>query len=285
MKQKAFVFLLSMLLLASLACRTAAGFKEDIDSLSMTPPALPTALAETGERQPAEEAQGENPVADVDAPSSGSSVSMADEFTIVGAPEQAKAYRWADGKFNENRCTLPGAWDMCGTPGVYSVLSLAEVTNDSAVLITPDTQESLENETAQKLLYEGGYMYSSTNHTDLEVGNYFISLLPKAGRSWNIVLRGLNVGEGDLNQFVKFSNYDVGANLVTLFPVKDGANGFFDQGYTQQNADNSLSFKNCGIQGCDESWWMFFDTNNGAYTVMRYANGVWTLIYTNVVAP
>lgn len=244
------------------------------------------AVVESANTAPAEAAgqpSSEGP-AEIELPT-GSSVSMAGEYRIVGAPEQVTPDLWADGKINENVCTLPGAQDMCGDPGVYSVLSLAEVTNGSAVLITPDTQESLDSPSSTKLLFESGYMYSSTNNTDLVVGKYHISLLGKADRSWNIVLRGLRGGEGDRNQFVDFFNYDAGANLVTLFPVKEGANGFFSQTYIQQNADNSVSFKNCGIDGCKESWWMFFDTNNGAYTVLRYANGVWTLIYTNVVAP
>lgn len=207
-------------------------------------------------------------------------------YEIKGAPYKVTAYRWADGVFNENVCTLPGGKDFCGKPGVVGVDTKAEQkANPSAALISPDSQESLENATATKFVHEGGYQLTTTAGVVMKFDKYTIIANPQDDTEWHIYLRGRNSGPGDLNLDVNFSRYHPGATTVTQYQVKENAGGFMDQPYIYDQAANSHR-SNCGLHGCKVVYVVFFDVNNGAWTILRHTNATgWTLVATNVVAP
>jgi len=221
-----------------------------------------------------------------DSPSQSNAKIQPPSYEIKGAPYKVTAYRWADGVFNENVCTLPGGKDFCGKPGVVGVETEAErKANPSAALISPDSQESLENATATKFVHEGGYQLTTTAGVVMKFGNYSIVANPQPDVEWQIYPRGRNSGPGDLNLDVNFSRYHPGATTVTQYQVKENAGGFMDQPYIYQQAANSHLY-NCGLQGCKVVYVVFFDVNNGAWTILRHTNATgWTLVASNVVAP
>jgi hypothetical protein len=288
LKSKALQLFFAVCLLASLACSGSANVGGTQFTWGDPQPALTqeevaeiVASEINGADVPAQQQPAaENPVVEA-----GPSVShdLNSLVTITGAPDKVTPDRWANGVINENVCTLPAGQEMCGTPGVVGVSpdDTEGLMNPSAAIVSPDSQESLENLTGTKFVHEGGYQLTTTAGATQKFGPYSVTTHPQTDTEFQVWIRGMNPGPGDLNLDVDFSGYHKGATTVTQYQVKENAGGFVDQTYIQEQVDNS-HFRNCGLHGCRYVYVLFFDANNGSWTLLLHADGVWSYVGGNV---
>lgn len=201
------------------------------------------------------------------------------EIGIV--PEVVRPYRVAGGEGGSDQKVVDGFGEvrnMIADPGVIGTHQWDKSAdnpnggNRSAILITPDTQESLESPSAELLLPEGGYMMVTGPRGTIDLGERQISLGAAAGHSWIVVIRGRNSIEGDGNIRARFFDYDQGSTLVTRFPVEADAGAFFGLEYLIQNADHAHQSENCGggSDGCEHVSLVTLDVNDGAFTVASF---------------
>lgn len=200
------------------------------------------------------------------------------EAEFNGFPDSVKPYRVAGGTGGPDQVNVNGfgnVANMLGDPGVIGT-HLWENSNDnqnggnpSAVLISPNTQESLDGPTSQLLLPESGYMMVSGPRATIKFGDRSVTLPPADNHTWIVVIRGINEQPGDGNTRVSFSNYDQGSTLVTRFPVRPESGAFFSLEYLVENLDKAHTSGNCGgeVDGCERVSFVAIDPNDGSYTV------------------
>lgn len=218
------------------------------------------------------------------APEPTSRYRLYDYVIFGGVPAKAEAYRWANGRYHENLCTLPWGKDMCGTPGVLETHDPND-RNPSAIFISPDTQERLENETSHLPIPMDGYMRWTTGYGFVRFGDQSVTLRQNAETDYHLYVRGTNApGPGDYNLEAYFSLYNPGFSTVTTYDVPVGSNGFMDQESIEKAVANSHK-NNCG-DGCLVVVVVFLDTNNGAWTAMAHTEAFgWQFMGSNVVPP
>jgi len=216
--------------------------------------------------------------------------SSGEDWSITGpVPDEVIPLKFENGEANEDSCNIPGACWFFAEAGVLSAARWEDAqANESAVWSgAGDVQELLENETADLILPETGYMQIVGAGFDVTCGDYSYSLEPSEDHVWFLNLRGLHDGPGDRNTVCHFSNYTPGAVLVTMYAIPVHASAFFSQGYFRDNVENAFIQKNCGATGCSTASMLQSDINDGAYAVetAELANDVLeiSLVETNTV--
>lgn len=209
-------------------------------------------------------------------------------WSIEGnVPEEVVPTKWENGEADDESSIVPeGGW-MFNAAGVLSAASYEDAeANPSAVWSgAGDVQELLENETAELILPETGYLMAVGAGFDVTCGGYSISLEPEEDHAWFLVLRGRHDGRGDRNVVCEFSNYTAGAVLVTMYAVPVEASAFFSEGYLADNMDNAGVRKNCGASGCNNRSVLALDVNDGTFGVWSRDDDSFALEVTNAVMP
>lgn len=209
-------------------------------------------------------------------------------WSIEGdVPEEVVPNKWELEESDDESSILPeGGW-MFNAAGVLSAARYEDAeANPSAVWSgAGDVQELLENDTAELILPESGYLMAVGAGFDVTCGDFSISLEPQEDHAWFMVLRGRADGRGDRNVVCEFSNYTAGAVLVTMYAVPVEASAFFSEGYLEDNMQNAHVRKNCGATGCDDKSVLSLDVNDGTYGVWTYDSGDFDLEETNAVMP
>jgi hypothetical protein len=202
-------------------------------------------------------------------------------------PTEVIPTKWENGEADDESSIVPeGGW-MFNASGVLSAARYEDAeANESAVWSgAGDVQELLENDTAELILPESGYMMVTGAGFDVTCGDYTVSLEAEEDHSWFLVLRGRADGRGDRNVVCEFSNYTAGAVLVTMYAIPVDASAFFSEGYLEDNMDNARVRKNCGATGCDFTSVMALDVNDGAVGVWTHDDNGFELDVTNAVMP
>lgn len=225
------------------------------------------------------------PVADNGRPSPDAGINLADYVRFTGVPKEAKAYRWADGFYNENICTLPWGLDFCGDPGVEETHN-PEDKNPSAQFISPDSQESLESATGEKDVPQDGYMrVTGAYYKAVFANGMSFTALENDDTEVILYVRGLNsTGPGNFNVKTVFSGYNPGATTVTVYDIAKGANGFMGEKGIRKTVANS-HLRNCG-DGCRDTLLVFLDLDNGGWSAFfSEAGGDLKFAGSNVIPP
>ncbi len=206
------------------------------------------------------------------------------ELDFSSFPASVRPYRTT---FDHEQTThIVGTEFMLGDPGVYGVLDLEDVTNDSAVLMDSDTKYVLTTSTETINLPEDGYLFVSGAGFTMNVCDRYTMEFPdfsEYNHEWQVVVRGRNWVDGiDGNCGITFSDYNDGFVQVQRFPVMRGANGFFSAEYVQQQVDHAVSDE--GNRGFETNTVSLFtlDVNDGAWALNWFTDGEWGLFGTNV---
>lgn len=209
-------------------------------------------------------------------------------WSITGdVPSEVVPTKWENGEADDESSIVPeGGW-MFNAAGVLSAARYEDAeANPSAVWSgAGDVQELLENDTAELILPESGYMMVTGAGFDVTCGGYSVSLEPQEDHAWFLVLRGRHDGRGDRNVVCEFSNYTAGAVLVTMYAIPVDASAFFSEGYLRDNMENAHVRKNCGATGCSYTSVLALDVNDGAYGAWTYGDEEFELEVTNAVMP
>lgn len=172
-----------------------------------------------------------------------------------------------------------------GDAGTYLTYDQNDAeSNDSAWLITPDTQYILSSQApAYANLVEGGSLWVTAYEDTVRVAQYTIGVQGREGHDWFVILCNKDwdhLIDTDLNLSVEISNYNPGFVQVDRFPP--GA--FLSQQHLLENVASAHVQKNCGSDGCSSVSVLVLDLKTGGWTVINQpAPGAeWHQVATNV---
>ncbi len=200
------------------------------------------------------------------------------------------------------KVNLTGGWNvpepastMLDDEGVLGCDDLADANANASCTWTGGADhQTAQGPVVGLLVPEGSYATAYAASFFVEGGGYTIDI-PACGTNCaqGLLVRGWHLEtHADKNLPITISKYGaVGAMKFTRYPVPAGAGQFFSQDYLVAQAENALSFDNCGIglqtdvADCDVFIQHVFDFNDGSYTIMSYtAKDGWKLLWTNIVA-